>query len=47
MIYKLSQSYYMGNVLGGLSGGNNGGGILSGLGSDVGGIFSFKSHPME
>ncbi len=37
----------MGNVLGGLSGGNNGGGLLSGLGGDVGGIFSFMSHPLE
>ena len=37
----------MGNVLGGLSGGNNGGGLLSGLTGDVGGIFSFMSHPME
>ncbi len=37
----------MGNVLGGLSGGNNGGGLLGGITSDVGGIFSFMSHPME
>ena len=38
----------MGNVLGGLSGGNSGGGgLLSGLTGDVGGIFSFMSHPME
>ena len=38
----------MGNVLGGLSGGNNGGGgLLSGLTGDVGGIFSFMSHPLE
>ena len=37
----------MGNVLGGLSGGNNGGGLLGGITGDVGGIFSFMSHPLE
>ena len=37
----------MGNVLGGLSGGNSGGGLLSGITGDVGGIFSFMSHPFE
>ena len=37
----------MGNALSGLGGNNSGGGILSGLGGDIGGIFSFMSHPME
>ena len=37
----------MGNALSGLGGGNSGGGLLSGLTGDVGGIFSFMSHPME
>ena len=37
----------MGNVLGGLSGGNSGGGLLDGITGDVGGIFSFMSHPLE
>ena len=38
----------MGNALSGLGGGNSGGGgLLSGLTGDVGGIFSFMSHPLE
>ena len=38
----------MGNVLGGLSGdGNSGGGLLRGITGDLGGVFSFMSHPME
>jgi len=37
----------MGNALSGLGGNNGGGGLLSGIGGDVGGIFSFMSHPME
>ena len=37
----------MGNALSGLGGGNNGGGLLGGITGDVGGIFSFMSHPLE
>ncbi len=37
----------MGNALSGLGGNSGGGGLLSGLTGDVGGIFSFMSHPIE
>ena len=38
----------MGNALSGLGGGNSGGGgLLGGITGDVGGIFSFMSHPLE